>query len=129
MARAPKLLRQEVTPMEKCFFHFIPCQQLPDDFEKDYHSVRVDAPDLSATGKFPWPIPDRGLKRRAYRIKAPARILWGDNDRINPPSYADDFQRLISGSKITTLPDAGHLVTLEQAEAFADAVGSFLAAD
>ena len=89
--------------MEKCFFHFIPYQQLPDDFEKDYHSVRVDAPDLSATGKFPWPIPDRGLKRRAYRIKAPALILWGANDRINPPSYADDFQRLISGSKITTL--------------------------
>ena len=112
--------------MEKCFFHFIPYQQLPDDFEKDYHSVRVDAPDLSATGKFPWPIPDRGLKRRAYRIKAPPLILWGDNDRINPPSYADDFQRLISDSKITTLPDAGHL---EQAEAFADAVGSFFAAD
>ena len=129
MARAPKLLRQEVTPMEKCFFHFIPYQQLPDDFEKDYHSVRVDAPDLSATGKFPWPIPDRGLKRRAYRIKAPALILWGDNDRINPPSYADDFQRLISGSKITTLPNAGDLVMLEQAEAFADAMGSFLAAD
>ena len=53
----PKLLRQEVTPMEKCFFHFMPYQQLPANFEKDYHSVRVDAPDLSATGKFPWPSP------------------------------------------------------------------------
>ena len=112
--------------MEMCFFHFMPYQQLPDNFAKDYHSVRVDAPDLSATGKFPWPIPDRGLKRRAYRIKAPARILWGDNDRINPPSCADDFQRLISDSKITTLPNAGHR---EQAEAFADAVDSFLTAD
>ena len=68
-------------------------------------------------------IPDRGLKRRAYRIKAPALILWGDNDRINPPSCADDFQLLISGSKITTLPNAGHL---EQAEAFADEVAGFL---
>ena len=95
--------------MEMCFFHFMPYQQLPDNFEKDYHSVRVDAPGLSATGKSTWPIPDRGLKCRAYRIKAPTLILWGDNDRINPPSYADDFQRLISDSKITTLPNAGHL--------------------
>ncbi len=115
--------------MEMCFFYFMPCQQLPDHFEKDYHSVRVDAPDLSATGKFTWSIPDRGLKRRAYRINAPTLILWDDNDRINPPSYADDFQRLISGSKITTLPNAGHLAMLEQAEAFAHVMGSFLAAD
>ena len=88
-------------------------------------------PDAGPLGhrKFTWPIPDRGLKRRAYRIKAPTLILWGANDRINPPSYASDFQRLISGSRITTLPGAGHLAMLEQAEAFADAVGSFLAAN
>ena len=82
--------------------------------------------DLSAAGKFTWPIPDRGLKRRAYRIKAPTLILWGANDCINPPSYADDFQRPIPGSKITTLPNAGHLAIPEQAEAFADAVAGFL---
>ena len=62
MARAPKLLRQEGTPMEKCFFHFIPYQQLPDDFEKDYHSVQVDTPDLSATGKFPLAHPRPGTE-------------------------------------------------------------------
>jgi hypothetical protein len=30
--------------MKMCFFHFMPYQQLPGNFEKDYHSVRVDAP-------------------------------------------------------------------------------------
>ena len=28
---------------------------------------------LGATGKFVWPIPDKGLKKRLHRIKAPKR--------------------------------------------------------
>ena len=30
--------------MKLCFFHLMPYQDLPDSFEKDYHSVWVDAP-------------------------------------------------------------------------------------
>ena len=30
--------------MKLCFFHLMPYQDLPDNFEKDYHSVWVDAP-------------------------------------------------------------------------------------
>ena len=30
--------------MKMCFFHLMPYQQLPEDFEKDYHSVWVDVP-------------------------------------------------------------------------------------
>ena len=82
--------------------------------------------DIAAAGKFLWPIPDRGLKRRAYRIKSPTLILWGGEDRINPPSYAADFQSLITGSRTATLLNAGHLLMLEQADAFADAVAGFL---
>ena len=83
-------------------------------------------PDLAAAGKFLWPLPDKGLARRAYRIKAPTLILWGEQDQINPPSYADDFQRLIADSRIETLPNAGHLLMLEQLDAFANAITSFL---
>ena len=83
-------------------------------------------PDLAAAGKFLWPLPDKGLARRAYRIKAPTLILWGQQDQINPPSYANDFQRLIADSRIETLPNAGHLLMLEQPDAFANAITSFL---
>ena len=44
--------------------------------------------DIAAAGKFLWPLPDKGLSRRAYRIKASTLILWGAQDRINPPSYS-----------------------------------------
>ena len=83
--------------------------------------------DIAAAGKFLWPLPDKGLHRRAYRIKASTLILWGAQDRINPPSYSDDFQRMIKRSQTKTVADAGHLVMLERPEAFADAVAGFLA--
>ena len=82
--------------------------------------------DIAAAGKFLWPLPDRGLNRRAYRIKAPTLILWGDRDRINPASYAADFQELIAGSRTGTLDHAGHLLMLEQPNAFVNAVRVFL---
>ena len=82
--------------------------------------------DLTAAGKFLWPIPDRGLKRRAYRIKAPTLILWGENDRIIPPVYAEDFSKLLPGSQVSVLPNAGHLLMIERAEVFADTVADFL---
>ena len=82
--------------------------------------------DIAAAGKFLWPLPDKGLSRRSYRIKSPTLILWGEQDRINPPSYAADFQRLIAGSQTGTIANAGHLLMLEQPEAFADNISSFL---
>ena len=82
--------------------------------------------DLTSAGKFLWPIPDKGLKRRAYRIKAPTLILWGENDRIIPPVYAEDFSKLIPGSQVSVLPNAGHLLMIERAEVFAGAVTDFL---
>ena len=82
--------------------------------------------DIAAAGKFLWPLPDKGLNRRAYRIKAPTLIIWGEQDRINPPSYASDFRGLIRGSETATVASAGHLLMLEQPDAFADAVTRFL---
>lgn len=82
--------------------------------------------DLTAAGKFLWPIPDRGLKRRAYRIKAPTLVLWGEEDRLIPPVYAHDFARIIPGARTETMPNAGHLAMLEQSRGFAAAVARFL---
>ena len=82
--------------------------------------------DIAAAGKFLWPLPDKGLDRRAYRIKASTLILWGEQDRINPPSYAEDFRKMINRSQTGTVANAGHLVMLERPVAFADAVSTFL---
>ena len=82
--------------------------------------------DLSAAGKFLWPIPDRGLKRRIHRIKAPVLLVWGQEDRIVPLVYAQEFSGRLEHSQTVTLPQCGHLPMLEQPEAFARSVVEFL---
>lgn len=80
---------------------------------------------LSAAGKFLWPIPERGLRKRAYRIAAPTLLLWGASDRVVPPVYAAEFQRLIKDARVASIPRAGHLPMYEQPAAFIKAVADF----
>lgn len=91
--------------------------------------VEVLAPFVWAqacTGKFVWPVPDRGLKRRIHRIAASTLIVWGEADGVAAPAYADEFANRIAGAKVELIGKAGHLPHLEQPEAVAKAVGGFL---
>ena len=82
----------------------------------------------ACTGKFVWPVPDRGLKQRIHRIGAPTLVVWGEQDRIVAPAYAQEFANRITGARVETIGRAGHLPHLEQPEAVAKAVQGFLAA-
>ena len=72
--------------------------------------------------KFLFPIPESGLERRLWRIKAPTLIVWGEQDRFISPMYAEIFREKIAGAKVVTIPNAGHLVGLEAPEPYARAV-------
>jgi pimeloyl-ACP methyl ester carboxylesterase len=76
---------------------------------------------LAAMGKFVWPIPDKGLKKRLHRLAAPALLVWGDADRVNPPLYAEEFARRLRRGRVQILP-GGHMIHLESPEAVARAI-------
>lgn len=79
----------------------------------------------ACTGKFVWPLPDRGLKHRIHRIAAPTLIVWGQADRVIDPAYAQEFAKRIAGAKPLMVDGAGHLPHLEKLEAVAKAVEAF----
>lgn len=81
---------------------------------------------LGATGKFVWPIPDKGLKKRIHRITAPTLIVWGSEDRLIPSLYAQEFAERIPGSRVQIIEGAGHLPQWEQLERVAPLVLAFL---
>ena len=81
---------------------------------------------FSTASKFLWPIPDRGLKKRAYRISAPTLLVWGESDRLVPPVYADEFTSRIRTTRIEIIKHAGHMLPYEQPEAFVRVVRKFL---
>jgi pimeloyl-ACP methyl ester carboxylesterase len=72
---------------------------------------------MGTAGKILFPIPERGLAERLYRIRARTQIVWGAADRLIAPAYAEHFIDGIAGSKLTMIPDAGHMVPYEQTDA------------
>jgi len=83
----------------------------------------TNARQLGMAGRILFPIPERGLQQRLYRIKARAVIVWGDSDRLIPPVYAHAFKRGIAGAELVSIPEAGHMITLEKPKAVAEAIG------
>jgi pimeloyl-ACP methyl ester carboxylesterase len=73
-----------------------------------------NARQLGAAGKMMFPIPERGLASRLYRIKAKTILIWGQSDRLIPPVYARAFQRAIAGAELILIPEAGHVVPFEK---------------
>lgn len=83
----------------------------------------MNARQMGMAGKILFPVPDRGLSERLYRIKAKTLIVWGASDKLIPPAYGDAFKKGIKGAQLTTIPKAGHLVTLEQPDELVSALG------
>jgi pimeloyl-ACP methyl ester carboxylesterase len=73
-----------------------------------------NARQLGAAGKILFPIPERGLSGRLYRIRARTLLIWGESDKLIPPVYARAFQQKIAGSDLVMIPRAGHLVAFEK---------------
>jgi 3-oxoadipate enol-lactonase len=50
------------------------------------------------------------------QTRLPALILVGDKDELTPPADAEAMHRALSGSRLEVIPDAAHLLNLEQPE-------------
>jgi abhydrolase domain-containing protein 6 len=76
-----------------------------------------------AAARIFWPLGNTKLEKRLPLIEAPTLLLWGEQDRIMPRSYAERFASGISGkTEIRTIPGAGHLAELDQPDAVAAAI-------
>ncbi len=81
-----------------------------------------NARQLGMAGKILFPIPERGLAERLYRVKAKTVIVWGESDKLIPPVYGPAFAAKIAGAKLVSVPEAGHMVIVEKPQAVAEAV-------
>jgi pimeloyl-ACP methyl ester carboxylesterase len=118
--RRPTLFADPQGAAAQRFFH------VPTDDKERVETLASMIWSQACTGKFVWPIADRGLKGRTHRILAPTLIVWGRADRIIAPAYAQEFQQRIGGARVEMIDNAGHLPHLEQPEAVAKAVRTFL---
>ncbi|MFR9806052.1 alpha/beta fold hydrolase [Pseudonocardia sp. RS010] len=94
--------------------------------ERDIEAVVALAQAMTTVAKFLWPVPDKGLRKRLYRVSAPALVVYGEKDAVVAPSYGDRFAELLPDGRADIVPDAGHMTTREQPEAVSGLLRAFL---
>ena len=71
-----------------------------------------------------WYDPD--LEKWLHRIKLPALVVWGDDDKIMPPAYAALWQERLPDAQLVIVEACGHLPHVEQAAVTTRHVRRFL---
>jgi len=59
-------------------------------------------------------------------LRMPTLIVVGEDDKATPPESAKKMHETISGSRLVTIPGAGHMTSIEQSEHFTKALREFL---
>lgn len=68
----------------------------------------------------------RAWMGRAGRYGGPALVVWGEQDRIIPASYAEEARALSPRLEVRLIPACGHLVMIERPREMLDALLPFL---
>jgi pimeloyl-ACP methyl ester carboxylesterase len=76
--------------------------------------------------QFIWPLPDKGLSRRLYRVKADTLVVWGRQDQLVDPVYGEEFASVIGNARLELVDDAGHVPQIEQRGRVLSLVNDFL---
>jgi pimeloyl-ACP methyl ester carboxylesterase len=63
---------------------------------------------------------------RLAQLQQPTLLLWGEQDRLVPPSVGAEFKRLMPNSQLVLLPGLGHVPQEEDAAASVVPVKAFL---
>jgi pimeloyl-ACP methyl ester carboxylesterase len=80
-----------------------------------------------AAARIFWPLGNTRLDRRLPLIEAPTLILWGEQDRLLPRSYASRIAGAIGAeTEVKIIPGAAHLAELDQPDEVAATILAFM---
>jgi pimeloyl-ACP methyl ester carboxylesterase len=102
---------------------------LPPEDDARADAIALTTWSMGCTGKFVWPVPDRGLERRLHRIAAPTLVIWGEQDALVSSAYAQRFADGIAGARVAILEGCGHVPQVERLDETLELVQGFLAGD
>lgn len=67
-----------------------------------------------------------GLKHWLHRISAPAQLVWGEQDRILPAGFADEWRKFVAFRRVDILPACGHMPLIERPGAAVQCISQFI---
>jgi pimeloyl-ACP methyl ester carboxylesterase len=81
---------------------------------------------LGTAGKILFPIPNRRLSKRLYRLRSETLVVWGGADSLIPPVYAGHWHAQLPNARTAAIDGAGHMLHAEQPDAVSEAILKFL---
>jgi pimeloyl-ACP methyl ester carboxylesterase len=72
------------------------------------------------------PLWEAGFAKRIGEIRHPTLIVWGEEDRVFPMAVGEDLHRMITGSSLVPIPNAGHIPQWERPDLVNPTVIDFL---
>jgi pimeloyl-ACP methyl ester carboxylesterase len=92
----------------------------------DEQSLMTAYQSMTVLARLVWERPyDPKLAGRLHRIQCPTLLLWGDHDRLVPPSYGEAYRKLIPGSKLHLIKNCGHCPMFEKEAEFVETLTKF----
>ncbi len=94
----------------------------------DPEQVTISLRNRFASTRFGWQPrwfnPD--LEKWLHRIKVPAQVIWGEDDKLLPAAWASRWKDCLPDARVALLPRCGHLPHVELADQTARIVTEFL---
>jgi pimeloyl-ACP methyl ester carboxylesterase len=119
----PKTLPRTLCAKPEAFLAQVKSPRGDTDIEWQIAQTRA----FEAAARILWPLGDTRLSKRLYRIVAPTLVLWGEEDRVVSPFYAQRFATAISGpTQVRLVAGAGHQADLDAPDFVAKAVLGFV---
>jgi pimeloyl-ACP methyl ester carboxylesterase len=73
-----------------------------------------------------FPIPNRRLSKRLYRLEVPTSIIMAGSDHLVVEGYGAAWAQAVPHAEVVTIEGAGHLINLEAPEVLATAITDLL---
>ena len=119
---SPEQLRQAMADMLPLYFH-----RYGAPAKRYAAAVEDDLPNADAMKRWETDgFPTFDLRAELPSITAPTLVITGDDDFVTGPTCAREVAALVPGSELVILLECGHMLWVEQREAFAEAVTRFL---
>jgi pimeloyl-ACP methyl ester carboxylesterase len=81
---------------------------------------------MTVLARLVWQRPyDPKLPQRLHRVRCPVLLLWGEHDRLVPPSYGKAYHKHLPHAEWRVIPACGHLPMFEREAEFVEAVARF----
>jgi pimeloyl-ACP methyl ester carboxylesterase len=62
---------------------------------------------ITSITQFIWPLPEKGLRKRLYRLRARTLLVWGAEDKFVDRAYGIAFADAIADARLVVVPHAG----------------------